>query len=123
MDLLITASQAASISTEVLAYMQHVVTFLRMHRAVGGGVTPRATRLFKALVRCMVSLHGLEYATPSLVALATRKIYRHRLHIIKPEKDRSMQYGSDAAAINGLLRNVTAELVIEEVLLGVEAPL
>ena len=117
------ASQAVSISTEVLAYMQHVLTFLRMHRAVGGGVTPRATRLFQMLVRCMVSLHGLEYATPSLVALAARKIYRHRLQIIKPDDDRSMQYGSDAAAVSEVLRNVTAELVIEEVLIRVEAPL
>ena len=40
-----------------------------------------------------------------------------------PEEERSMQYGSDIAAVRVLLKGVTAETVIEEVLGNVEAPL
>lgn len=63
--------------------------------------------------------------TPSLVALAARKIYLHRIHIVKPEKERSMQYGSDLEAVSALLEGVGPEEVIEDVLStsGAEAPL
>jgi len=61
--------------------------------------------------------------TPSLVALAARKIYPHRIAITAPEDERSMQYGSDLTAITALLEGITPEAVIEEVLAAVEAPL
>lgn len=70
-------------------------------------------------------LHDLTYATPSLIALAARKIYLHRIQIVKPEKERSMQWGSDLNAIKTLLDGIGAEDVIEDVLsrTGAEAPL
>lgn len=55
--------------------------------------------------------------------MAARKIYFHRIEITTPENERSMQYGSDLAAVTALLKGVTAEQVIEEVLVAVEAPL
>lgn len=63
--------------------------------------------------------------TPPLVALAARKIYAHRIHITAPEKERSMQYGSDLEAVRQLLDGVTAEDVIEDILgsTGPEVPL
>lgn len=111
-----------------------------MHRAVCGGITPRATRYFDRLVkyyceapqplwidlissRCLAPLHDLLYVTPSLVALAARKIYSHRIEITQPENERSMQYGSNLAAVTELLEGVTAETIIEEVLAMVDAPL
>ena len=61
--------------------------------------------------------------TPSLVALAARKIYPHRITITTPENERSMQYGSDLAAVAAMLEGFTPEQVIEEVLAAVEVPL
>ena len=40
-----------SMTAEMKSYLQNVVVFLRMHRAVGGGVSPVATRHFDLLVR------------------------------------------------------------------------
>jgi hypothetical protein len=59
------------------------------------------------------------------MALAARKIYLHRIHIVSPEKERSMQWGSDVDAVAALLDGIGAEDVIEEVLgtSGAEAPL
>jgi hypothetical protein len=65
----------------------------------------------------------MDYVTPSLVALAAKKIYRHRIHIAPPEKERSMQYGSDLNTVQELLDGVTSETVIEAVLNSVECPL
>ena len=73
--------------------------------------------------RCLAPLHGLDFVTPSLVALAARKIYPHRLVIVSASNERSMQYGSDLPSIASLLRDYTPESVIEEVLASVEAPL
>lgn len=60
--------------------------------------------------------------TPSLVALAARKVYLHRIQIVSPEKERSMQWGSELAAIKTLLHDFGPEDVIEEVLDMVAAP-
>lgn len=75
------------------------------------------------VIRCLAPLHQLDYVTPSLVALAARKIYPHRIIITAPENERSMQYGSQLAAVAALLDGVTPEQIIEEVIESVEAPL
>lgn len=73
--------------------------------------------------RCLAPLHSLSYVTPSLVALAARKVYPHRLFITSPQNERSMQYGSELAAVTSMLEGITPEHVIEEVLTAVEMPL
>ncbi|KAL8786161.1 MAG: hypothetical protein Q9213_002931 [Squamulea squamosa] len=120
---LVTASKYTTVTAEVECYLHDIVTFLRMHRAVDGGVNPRATQHFKTLIKCLGPLHGLDYVTPSLVAIAARKIYPHRIIMTVPERDRSLQYGSNLAAVKAVLQGVTPESVIEDVLVAVEAPL
>jgi hypothetical protein len=50
------------------------------------------------------------------MALAARRIYRHRIHIAGPENDRSMQWGSDFEVVEAALKGVTADDIIEDVL-------
>jgi hypothetical protein len=71
----------------------------------------------------LAPLHDLDYISPSLVALAARKIYPHRIVITAPEDERSMQWGSSLEAVKAVLDGVTEEDVIEEVLQSVEVPL
>ncbi|KAK4163545.1 hypothetical protein QBC43DRAFT_319277 [Cladorrhinum sp. PSN259] len=111
------------LSVDVLRYQMNIVSFLRMHRAVMGGVSPQATKHFENLAKSLAPLHGLEYVTPSLIALAAKKAYLHRLRIVdKPEKERSVQWGSDVAAIEVLLEGIGPEDVIEDVLGMVAVP-
>ena len=116
-------STKVTVTSEIKTYQQNIITFLRLNRAVDGGISPRATHHFDILIQCLAPLHGLDYVTPSLVSLAARKIYRHRISICKPDDERSMQYGSDIRAVTMLLQDVTAPDVIEEVLAAVEVPL
>lgn len=118
-------SNEATVSVEVKQYQMNIVSFLRLHRAVASGISASATSHFDKLSRCLAPLHNLTFATPSLVALAARKTYPHRIHIVKPEKERSMQWGSDIDAVTEFLEGVGAEDVIEDVLgsAGAEAPL
>lgn len=61
--------------------------------------------------------------TPSLVALAARKIYPHRIVLTTPENERSLQWGSDIEAVRQMLDGVVVEDVIDDVLAQVEVPL
>ncbi|KAG9242765.1 hypothetical protein BJ878DRAFT_425193 [Calycina marina] len=118
-------SDVAVISIEVKRYQQDVVAFLRLHRAVSSGITAIATQHFDKLMKCLAPLHGLSYATPSLVGLAARKIYLHRIHIVTPNRERSLQWGSDVETVAALLEGIGPEEVIEDVLgsSGAEVPL
>ncbi|KAL8674989.1 MAG: hypothetical protein Q9168_000583 [Polycauliona sp. 1 TL-2023] len=119
---LVEESKNTKVTSEIECYLQNIVTFLRMHRAVDGGINPSATKAFKKLITCLAPFSGLDYVTPSLVAIAARKVYAHRIILTVPERDRSLQYGSELAAVRTALDGVTPEAVIEDVLAGVEAP-
>ncbi|KAI9816859.1 MAG: hypothetical protein M1827_001504 [Pycnora praestabilis] len=122
-DLLISRSRITSVSAEIKRYLQNIVTFLRMHRGVAGGISAHATKHFDLLVKCLAPLHSLDYVTPSLVALAAKKIYPHRIVMATPQDERSMQWGSQYEAVAALLDGLTPEDIIDEVLHMVEVPL
>jgi len=44
-------ADAAHVSTEIKRYMMDIVVFLRMHRAVAGGISAKATKDFEYLVK------------------------------------------------------------------------
>ncbi|KAJ4331407.1 hypothetical protein N0V87_009197 [Didymella glomerata] len=111
------------ISSEVRAFLHNIVVFMRLHRAVSGGISALATRHFNTLAYALAPLHGLDYISPSMVALAARKIYPHRVAITTPETERSLQWGSSLEAVKAVLDGVTADDVVEEVLQSVEVPL
>ena len=110
------------ISTEIKRYLQNIAVFLRMHRAIASGVTPQATKDFELLARCLAPLHGLDFVSPSLVALAAPKVYNHRLVLTAPEDEWSLQYGSDPGAVALYLKDLSPKLIIRDVLDTVEVP-
>ncbi|KAL2141403.1 hypothetical protein VTI28DRAFT_2447 [Corynascus sepedonium] len=122
-------SRAAHTSISVARYQANLVAFLRTHRAVapGGGITPTATRHLAQLARSLAPLHGLDYVTPSLVALALRKVYLHRVGLVmaagRPDRERSVQWGSDVRLVKGFLEGLGVEDVLEDVLESVKVPL
>ncbi|KAF2972604.1 hypothetical protein GQX73_g1036 [Xylaria multiplex] len=119
-----TLSLQTHVDIEVQRYQMNIIAFLRLHRAVApGSVPPVATTHFRALVRALAALHGLDFATPELVQLAARKIYAHRVAVVPAEHERSMQWGSDLAAVKALLEDVQPEDVVEDVLGMVDVPL
>ncbi|KKA27032.1 hypothetical protein TD95_004347 [Thielaviopsis punctulata] len=115
-------SNKVSIDTEVLRYQLNIIAFLRLHRAVSSGISPTATRHLEKLCRCLAPLHRIDFVTPALVVLATRKIYPHRIIVASARQERSMQWGSDGKAIAEALEEIGPEEVIEDVLDIVTAP-
>lgn len=124
-DLNVLASRIAEvkISSEIRGHLHNIIVFMRLHRAVAGGISAMATRHLNTLTQVLAPLHSLDYVSPSLVALAARKVYPHRITITKPENERSMQWGSSLEAVKAVLEGVTVDDIIEEVLQSVEVPL
>ncbi|KAB5575958.1 hypothetical protein GE09DRAFT_1281710 [Coniochaeta sp. 2T2.1] len=117
-------SQSVHTDISIVRYQHNIVSFLRMHRAVSpGSVTPLATKHLEQLCKSLAPLHGLDYVTPGLVKLAARKVYLHRVRIVPPERERSVQWGSELGAVEKLLDGVGGEDVVEDVLGMVTAPL
>ena len=73
-------------------------------------------------IRLLAALHGIDYCTPSITALAAKKVFRHRIVVAKPEDDRSLQYGSDFGTVSRVLAHVSPEEILDSVL-ALEAPL
>ena len=120
--------------------MQNIIVFLRLNRGVTGGISPTATRhlyllarlfphgqvvqkLAHFLDRCLAPLQHVDYVFPSLVAVAAKKTYRHRIVVAAPANDRSLLYGSSLDAVISVLADVTPESILEDVIAEVEAPL
>jgi MoxR-like ATPase len=122
-DLLIAQIATVRLDSEVRSYIHNIAIFLRMHRAVAGGISALSTRHFLSLSHALAPLHGLSYVSPSLVALAARKVYPHRIVLEHPENERTMMWGSDVRAVRALLEGLTVDEVIEDVLGNVEMPL
>ncbi|GKT85022.1 ATPase associated with various cellular activities AAA 3 protein [Colletotrichum tofieldiae] len=116
-------SREVQIDVDVLRYQMNMVTYLRMHRAVAGGIEPVATKHLDQLLKCLAPLHRLDYVTPALIHLAVRKVYLHRIRIVHPRQERSMQWGSQLEAIEAVLEGIGPEDVIEDVIGMVAAPL
>ncbi len=44
-------SQAITVSPEITRYMYNIIAFLRLHRAVAGGISAGATKHFDQLIK------------------------------------------------------------------------
>ncbi|OAX82976.1 hypothetical protein ACJ72_02676 [Emergomyces africanus] len=116
-------SNSVTFSADMNGYLQDIIVFLRINRGVAGGITAVSTRHFHLLIQCLAPLQRVNYVFPSLVALAARRVYRHRISVAEPAGDRSLMYGSTLKAVDLLLASATPETIIEEALADVEAPL
>ncbi|KAK2780002.1 hypothetical protein FQN52_002302 [Onygenales sp. PD_12] len=107
-------SSRVTSSADVNAYLQNIVIFLRMNRGVAGGISAAATRHFHLLARCLAPLQRTDFIVPSLVDVAARRVYRHRIAVAEPGNDRSLMYGSTFKAVDMVLAEATPEAIIEE---------
>lgn len=122
-ELLRARTAQVELIAEMAQYVHNIDVFLRNSRFVKRGATGAATRHLRKLSRALAPLHNLDYIPPALVALAARKVYAHRLVLATADNEKSLLWGSDPEAVEELLRGVTVQDVIEEVLVSVEAPL
>ena len=105
--------ESVILTSETRSYLTSLSIHIRTHRFLyPGSATPLATKHLSLLARCLALLHGLDFVTPALVALAARKVYPHRLKVLKPEAagwERSVMYGSKEQDIREVLEELWEE--------------
>lgn len=115
--------QQTVVTPEVRRYLQDVVVFLRLERGVDGGITPYSNVCFVDLAKYLAPLHGIDFVTPSLMELAAKKVFSHRMVIAQADRERSTQFGSNIDAVKAYVDSLTAETVVDLVLAKVPPPI
>lgn len=116
-----------TVTPELKVYMQDIVVFLRTHRLIQpakGCVSPKAVKDFDMLLRAMCVFEQRDFATPSLVAKAARKIFPLKIDMCRNAEDEpTLHYGSDIRIIAKWMKKWDVVLIIDDVLSIVPTPL
>lgn len=116
-----------TVTSELKVYMQDIVVFLRTHRLIQpakGCVSPKAVKDFDMLLRAMCVFEQRDFATPSLVAKAARKIFPLKIDMCRnPEDEPTLHYGSDIRIVSKWMKKWDVVLIIDDVLSIVPTPL
>jgi hypothetical protein len=123
LDQLHKIGQETTITPEVRRYLQNLVVFLRVERGVEGGISPYSNVCFVDLAKYLAPLHGINFVTPSLIELAAKKVFPHRLTIARPDQERSTQFGSNVEIIKQYVEGLSPELIIDNVIAKVPVPM
>jgi hypothetical protein len=123
LDQLHKIGQETTITSEVRRYLQNLVVFLRVERGVEGGISPYSNVCFVDLAKYLAPLHGIDFVTPSLIELAAKKVFPHRLIIARPDQERSTQFGSNVEVIKQYVESLSPELIIDKVVAKVPVPM
>jgi MoxR-like ATPase len=108
---------------DLKVYMQNIIIFLRTHRVIRKGVSPRTVKSFDLLVRVLCVLNSSSFATPTLISLAARTLFPLKIELVTVQDEPSLHYGSDINLLKKWLPKWNAEMVIEDVLTAVPSPL
>lgn len=111
-----------TIVDDIHGYMQDLCVYVRTHRLVSRGLSPRTVRDFETLVRAICVLHDYEFATPSLVAVCARKIFPLKIQLCQPFNEPSLCYGGDVDLVEPSMAKWDEALIIEDVLGNVAPP-
>jgi hypothetical protein len=115
-------AQSVTIVPELKRYMQDIVIHLRTHRFVRKGVSARAVKDFDSVVRMLCVLQSYEFATPSIVQAAARKIFPLKIELCHPSDEPSLQYGGDIELLRWWMGRCDEDIIIDDMLRVIPAP-
>lgn len=112
-----------TIVPELKQYMQDIIVHLRTHRFLRKGVSPRAVKDFDSVVRVLCALQSYDFATPSIIQTAARKVFPLKIELCDPSDEPTLQYGSDIELIRWWLSRVDEDIIVDDVLRTVASPM
>lgn len=107
---------------EMKRYIYDIVIFIRTHRCVNTGLPGRCISELELLSKALCVLFNRGFVIPSIIKLASRKLLPLKIKMIKPEHEPSLQWGSDPELVNELMKRMTPQLIVEDVLTKVSPP-
>lgn len=107
---------------EMKRYIYDIIIFVRTHRCVNTGLPGSAIPEMQLLSKALCVLFNKGFVIPSIVKLAARKLLPLKIRMIRPEHEPSLQWGSDPELVNELMKRMTPQLVVEDILRKVSPP-
>lgn len=111
-----------TIVPEMKRYIYDIIIFVRTHRCVNTGLPGSAIPEMQLLSKALCVLFNKGFVIPSIIKLAARKLLPLKIRMIKPEHEPSLQWGSDPELVNELMKRMTPQLVVEDILKKVSPP-
>jgi hypothetical protein len=108
---------------EMHRYVYDIIIHLRAHRCVYRGIPTAIIPELHVLCKALSALFGRDFVIPTIVKLAVRKLIPLHLILMPPEHEPTLIYGSDIELVKELMKRVTPEIVVEDVLRKVSVPL
>ncbi|KAH3678563.1 hypothetical protein WICMUC_001372 [Wickerhamomyces mucosus] len=112
-----------TILPELKRYIYDIVIFVRNHRVVDTGLPTVYLAELELMSRALCVIFNREFVIPTIVKLSARKLIPLHLTLINYKDEPSLQWGGDIEIAKELMKRMTPEIVIEDVLRKVDPPL
>ncbi|ODQ63930.1 DUF715-domain-containing protein [Nadsonia fulvescens var. elongata DSM 6958] len=95
--------ESLAVQTEMKRYMQDIAVFVRMHRAVGNGLSAHSMTDFDLMVRYLCVFNNKLYATPMIISMAAKKVIPCKIIMRKIEMEPMIMMGTQMSEDTAIL--------------------
>lgn len=115
--------QNITITTEITTYIYDLIVEIRYSRFIKGGIPTYIISDLTDFIRFKTFMINMGYVTPIMVKKCFRIILPLRLHLIEPDDDPSLLYGSNLALVKQLVNTINVNDVIDIAIANVKPPI
>lgn len=112
-----------TITTEVQTYIYDLVVELRYSRFIRGGIPTYILFDLMAFVKFWAFRLGKQFVTPLISKACLRIVLPLRIHLITPEEDPTLMYGSDLTLVTQLVNAISVQDAIDIAITKVRPPI
>lgn len=112
-----------TITTEMKTYIYDLIVEVRYSRFIKGGIPTYIITDLTDFIRFKAFILEMKFVTPAIVKACFKIVLPLRLHLIEPEDDPSLLYGSNPALVQQLVRAIDANDVIDIAISNVRPPI
>lgn len=112
-----------TITTEITTYIYDLIVEVRYSRFIKGGIPTYIISDLTDFIRFKSFMLNMGFVTPVMVKKCFKIILPLRLHLIEPEDDPSLLYGSNLALVKQLVNIINVNDVIDIAIANVKPPI
>lgn len=112
-----------TITTEMKTYIYDLIVEVRYSRFIKGGIPTYIIADLTDFIRFKAFILEMTFVTPAIVKTCFKIVLPLRLHLIDPEDDPSLLYGSNPTLVQQLIRAIDANDVIDIAISNVRPPI
>lgn len=112
-----------TITTEMKTYIYDLIVEIRYSRFIKGGIPTYLISDLTNVIQFKAFMLDMPYVTPAMVKTCFKIVLPLHLHLIDPEDDPSLLYGSNPALVQQLVKIIDVHDVIDIAISNVRPPI